>query len=85
VRCIAIPIVVEAELDKVRFSRLRFGGSPASANDRRRRWFKVKGGSTIVASIAHDIWLGSTLALATLVGLLTVVLAVSRRLREQED
>jgi len=44
-----------------------------------------KGGPTIVASIAHDIWLGSTLALASLVGLLAVILAVSRRLQEQED
>jgi hypothetical protein len=39
----------------------------------------------IVASIAHDIWLGCTLALATLVGLISILLAVSRRVREQED
>jgi len=42
-----------------------------------------KGGLIIVASIAHDIWLGCTLALATLVGLFTIVLAVSRRVREE--
>jgi hypothetical protein len=40
--------------------------------------------SIIVASIVHDIWLGCTLALASLTGLVAVVLAVSRRFREEE-
>jgi hypothetical protein len=38
----------------------------------------------IVASITHDIWLGSTIALASIVGLLSIVVALSRRFREDE-
>jgi hypothetical protein len=44
-----------------------------------------KGGLIILASIVHDIWLGCTLALASLTGLVAVVLAVSRRFREGEQ
>jgi hypothetical protein len=40
---------------------------------------------TIVASISHDIWLASVLALASIAGLLAIVLAVSRRLAESEN
>jgi hypothetical protein len=39
----------------------------------------------IVATIAHDIWLASILALASVIGLVAIVLAVSRRLAESED
>ena len=35
----------------------------------------------IVASIAHDIWLGSTLAFASLTGMLAVLIVVARQLR----
>jgi hypothetical protein len=40
---------------------------------------------TILATIAHDIWLASVLALASIAGLLAIVLAVSRRLAESEN
>jgi hypothetical protein len=40
---------------------------------------------TIVATIAHDIWLASILALASIVGLVAIVLAVSSRLSDPED
>jgi hypothetical protein len=40
---------------------------------------------TIVATIAHDIWLASILALASVIGLLAIVLAVSRRFAESAD
>ena len=36
----------------------------------------------IVASIAHDIWLASTLALASIVGMLTLLILIARQLRE---
>jgi hypothetical protein len=39
--------------------------------------------SIIVASIAHDVWLGSTLTLAGIVGLLTILSVVARRVREE--
>jgi hypothetical protein len=39
----------------------------------------------ILASISHDIWLASILALASIAGLLAIVLAVSRRLAGSEQ
>jgi hypothetical protein len=40
---------------------------------------------TIVATIAHNIWLASILALASIAGLLAIVLAVSRKLAGSEN
>jgi len=37
----------------------------------------------IVASIAHDIWLGSTLTLAAIVSLFAILSVVARRIREE--
>jgi len=39
----------------------------------------------VVASLSHDIWLASTLALASIIGLLTVIVAVSRRVSDEQE